>query len=234
MTKTELARSRAAYHHGDLRNALIAAAVDLIAEKGVEGFSLREAARAVGVSPAATYRHFADREALLAAVSFDGFHRLALRMRVATERRGGPRDPRARAAADLAAVGAAYVDFAVESPAQFRVMFGPWCALAAGLPEAMVEEGDPFSFLVAVLDRLVETGAIPAERRPGAELAAWSLVHGFASLLVEDAIELTAEPRAAAYAGLARTLLVGLGCDPSLLGPARAGPRAVPRKHGKC
>ena len=75
--------TRPTYHHGDLRNSLIQAALALVAERGVEGFSLREAARTVGVSPSACYRHFADREELLAAVAHEGLDTLAEEMRVA-------------------------------------------------------------------------------------------------------------------------------------------------------
>ena len=234
MGKSDPARSRDAYHHGDLHNALVDAAISLVAEKGAEGFSLREAARAVGVSPAAAYRHFADKDALLAAVSFEGHRRVARRMRAAVARKAKGADPRGRAATAFVAVGEAYVDFAVENPALFRVMFGPWCALAQGLPEHMSDEDDPYHGLVQVLDALVAAGVIPPERRSGAELPCWSIVHGFASLLVEDAVELTTSQRAAAYAHLAKTLLLGLGCDPAVVPEPRSPPPVLahPRDGG--
>jgi AcrR family transcriptional regulator len=236
MGKDDTARSRDAYHHGDLRNALVDAAVSMVIEKGAEAFSLREAARAVGVSPAAAYRHFADKDALLAAVSFEGFRRVARRMRAAVARKVRAGDVRARAAAAFSAVGEAYVDFAVEQPALFRVMFGPWCALAKGLPEEMSEEDDPYLGLVQTLDALVAAGVIPAERRAGAEMPSWSIVHGFASLLVEEAVELTPAERAASYANIARTLLLGLGCDPALVPAPRKPPPPLqhPHEHKHC
>ena len=85
--------TRPTYHHGDLRNSLIRAALALVAERGVEGFSLREAARTVGVSASACYRHFSDREELLAAVAHEGLDTLAEEMRAAAD---GARGHRAR------------------------------------------------------------------------------------------------------------------------------------------
>lgn len=233
MSKDDPARSRDAYHHGDLRNALVDAAVSLVVAKGAEGFSLREAARAVGVSPAAAYRHFADKDALLAAVAFAGFRRLARSMRAAAARKSRSGDVRVRAAAAFAAVGEAYVEFAVEQPSLFRVMFGPWCQLAQGLPEEMNEEDDPYLGLVQILDGLVAVGVIPAERRAGAELPSWSMVHGFASLLVEKGIELTPAERSASNANLARTVLLGLGCDPALVPPPRRPPPGLTHPHDR-
>lgn len=236
MSKDDPARSRDAYHHGDLRNALVDAAVSLVVEKGAGGFSLREAARAVGVSPAAAYRHFADKDALLAAVAFAGFRRLARSMRAAAARKTRTGDVRARAAAAFAAVGEAYVEFAVGQPSLFRVMFGPWCQLAQGLPEDMATEDDPYLGLVQILDGLVAAGVIPPERRVGAELPCWSMVHGFASLLVEKGIELTPAERSASSANLSRTLLLGLGCDPSVTPPPRRQPPGIthPQFHKTC
>lgn len=222
MTTRPDAPTKAAYHHGDLRRALLDAAQDLVAAKGAEGFSLREAARAVGVSPAAAYRHFEDKAALLGALALEGMARLALAMEKAVARAPGEPGTPAKAAASFAAIGAAYVDFAVKNPSHFRVMFGPWCDHPA--PDALPQEStlggrDPYQLLVDALDELVRTGAIPAAARPGAEIAAWSAVHGLASLLVEEALPHTAAERGRAFAVLRRTLLLGLGCDPSLAGP---------------
>jgi AcrR family transcriptional regulator len=116
--KAEVAGRENHYHHGDLRNALVEAALRLIAEHGAQALTLRAAARAAGVSPAAPYRHFADKEALLAAVAEDGFEKLSRRMRAAAR---GASD----AAARLLAIGEAYVAFARAHSAHFHVMFGP-------------------------------------------------------------------------------------------------------------
>jgi AcrR family transcriptional regulator len=121
-------KPRRPYHHGDLRQALVDAAIDLLRESGPEALTLRGAARAAGVSQAAPYRHFKDRRALVAAVADDGFRRLLLAMSEAaspapkrgTRKRQSPRDP----AKGLRQLAIAYVRFAHEHPAEYRVMFG--------------------------------------------------------------------------------------------------------------
>src|SRR5512146_2657739 len=192
---------RASYHHGDLRNALLSAALKLVARKGAEGFSLREAARAVGVSAAAAYRHFEDKSALLGALAVDGHARLAAKMQEAIARAPGAPGTAARAVAELGAIGRAYVEFAVANPSQFRVMFGPWCYHPAPdeLPPDTFPQGrDAFQVLVDTLDGMVRAGAIVAERRQGAELSAWSAVHGLSALLVDAALPVDAAGRAEA------------------------------------
>ncbi|HET8539146.1 MAG TPA: TetR/AcrR family transcriptional regulator [Anaeromyxobacter sp.] len=226
------APSRASYHHGDLRNALLQAALKLVARKGVEGFSLREAARAVGVSPAAAYRHFEDRSALLAALAIEGLARLAVEMEEAIERAPGTPGSPSRAAAELSAIGTAYVEFAVANPSHFRVMFGPWCEhpQPGDLPPESFSRGrDPFHILVETLDGMVRTGAITPAARAGAEIAAWSAVHGLSSLLVDGAFALDRAERAQAMGLLLRTLLHGLGAAPAVIGPAVPVPTVDPR-----
>ena len=215
------APKRAHYHHGDLRNALLTAALKLVARKGVEGFSLREAARAVGVSAAAAYRHFDDKSDLIAALALDGMGRLSVKMEEAIARAPGAPGTPARAAAELAAIGWAYVEFAVANPSHFRVMFGPWCdnPMAEELPPGAFPQGrDPFQLLVDTLDGMVRAGAISPAAREGAEIAAWAGVHGLASLLVEGGL-LGAGDRTQSYGFVLRTLLLGLGVSPELAGP---------------
>lgn len=160
------------YHHGDLRRALIQAAGDLLDARKTP--SLRAVARAAGVSQAAPYRHFADKEALLAAVAQEGFAALAQAMGAVDADQPEQRIQR---------MGVAYVTFAVSHPGWFRVMFGdavdqarhPDCAAAAHAAFALLSDG-------------VEA-ALAAGRLQGAAhdltLVAWSLVHGLASLMVE-------------------------------------------------
>jgi AcrR family transcriptional regulator len=218
------------YHHGDLRNALLEASLALVAKHGVEAFSLREAARAVGVSPAAAYRHFEDKDALLAALAHDAFGRLSQGMERAISRVPGEPGTPGHAIAAFLAVGLAYVEFAVQHPSPFRVMFGPWCAEGkeSHLPEAPGLR-DSYTILVDSLDALVASGAVRAEARAGAEIAAWATVHGLASLIVEGALELSKVERGQAVRQMTRTILAGLGCDPALLGseaPLDGDPRA--------
>jgi AcrR family transcriptional regulator len=230
--KRSQAHARGRYHHGDLRNALLERALALVAERGPEGFSLREAAREVGVSPAAAYRHFADKDALVAAIGADGHGRLAAAMERAASRVPGAPGSRTRAAETLLAIGDAYVEFAVRHPSHFRVMFGP-CLESEGFAPGCAPSGrDAFGILVGALDDLVATGAIRPEARAGAEISAWAGVHGLASLLVDGAIVLAPRERGPATQVVTRTILLGLGADPALL-PAPAGLDADPRRAVK-
>jgi AcrR family transcriptional regulator len=209
--RTPAPARKQAYHHGDLRNALLAAALRLVARHGVEGFSLREAARAVGVSAAAAYRHFEDRSALLEALAHEGLAQLALGMEEAVASAPGAPTTAARAAAELTRIGTAYVEFAVAHPARFRVMFGPWCDLSEELaPELLPRGRDPLHVLVDTLDGMVRAGAITAAAREGAEVAAWSAVHGLASLLVDGGL-LDDGDRARTCGVVLRMILLGLG-----------------------
>jgi AcrR family transcriptional regulator len=216
------APARTTYHHGDLRNALLEASVRLVATKGVEAFSLREAAREVGVSPNAAYRHFADRDALLGAVAADGFGRMAEEMERHLARAGGAPGTPAHAVARLVAVGDGYVEFAVRHPARFRVMFGPWLRAARSEPETGRAGRSAYALLGDALDALVAAGVIPREARAGAEIVAWSAVHGLAALLVDGSLGTEPRVRRAALDRVERAVLVGLGGDPALALPLEA------------
>lgn len=205
------------YHHGDLRNALVERAAELVRAHGPEGFSLREAAREAGVSPAAVYRHFPDKAALLVALAEDGHARLATAMERAVARLPAERDPRRHAVAVLGAVGDAYVEFAVKNPSHFRVMFGPALKGHPFTPGCAPSGRDSFHILVEALDGMVAAGAIPPERRAGAELVAWSSVHGLASLLVDGALPPELRERKVLVATVHHAIARGLGCDPALL-----------------
>lgn len=221
--------ARDRYHHGDLRHALLEKAAELIRARGEQSFSLRETAREVGVSPAAAYRHFPDKAALLAALAEEGHARLATAMERNVARLAQQDDPKRLAAATLRAIGEGYVEFAVKNPSFFGVMFGP-CIKEEGFAPGCGPSGrDPFQLLVDALDGLVAAGVISAERREGAEIGAWAGVHGLASLLVDGALPLSPRERAGAIAITGRTFLLGLGCDPALLPPAPPAPDADPR-----
>jgi AcrR family transcriptional regulator len=200
-----------------------------VSKRGVEGFSLRETARAVGVSPAAAYRHFQDKSALLADIALDGHVRLAgVMLEALTGAQGAPGSA-ARATAELAAIGTAYVEFALAHPSHFRVMFGPWCEHPEReeLPMEVFPDGrDPYQFLVDALHALVRSGAISKDARAGAEIAAWSAVHGLATLLVERALPLAPAERRVAIAAVLRSILASLGAPipAGLRGPAPVEP----------
>ena len=164
------------YHHGDLRQALIQSALAILSETGIAGLSLRAAARRAKVSAMAPYRHFADKDALLAAVAEYGFRQLAARLTAAaasaTDPRGG-----------LAALGVAYVVFACEEPSLFKLMFGPAIETKSAHPGLDEAGGACFDALrQAVAAAKFFDGGPDLE---GVSLACWSLVHGLASLIVD-------------------------------------------------
>src|SRR6187551_2737781 len=165
------------YHHGDLRRALVTAATGLAAAGGSEGVGLREAARRIGVSPSAAYRHFPSRDGLLAQVGSEAREALAQRMLAATgEIRGSSgRSARAR----FRATGRAYIEFALDEPGLFEVAFRR-CPPALYVPD----DPSPYAVLSEALDALDGAGLL-AVPRAAAEVPAWVAVHGAAILLGE-------------------------------------------------
>jgi AcrR family transcriptional regulator len=178
---------RRAYHHGDLRRALLDAGIELARASGPDAVTLREATRRAGVAPNAAYRHFASREDLLQAVRGAALAAVARAMEaeLATLRpRLAPAD---RARASLRAVGTGYLRFAQAEPGLFRTAFAASDPMLQGAPKmaAVGERGlNPFELLGAALDQMVAAGLMPPARRPGAEFLAWSAVHGLAMLVV--------------------------------------------------
>jgi AcrR family transcriptional regulator len=168
---------RRGYHHGNLREALIQAAQDLIGAKGPAGFTIAEAARLAGVSPAAPYRHFRDAESLLAEVATRGFD--TFRDRLAAALNASPAADPARAAE---AVGRAYLTFAREEPAFYAAMFEARIAREP-FPELQAAGDRAFGVLRSLAERLAAATRI--QPRPPALMIAlhlWSTAHGIASL----------------------------------------------------
>jgi AcrR family transcriptional regulator len=194
---------RKAYHHGDLRAALLKAALKLIDAHGVKGFSLKDAAKMAGVSVAAPYRHFADKDALLEAIQVEGFglFNAALSDAFASA---------ATADARIEELGVAYVLFALRHPAHFRVMFG--VRGTGGPPEehSPSELASGFELLVRGVAELHPEAS--AAVRHDMVLACWSVVHGFAMLQMETAfVGMTEIP--AIERQLRRTLRMMIGMD---------------------
>jgi AcrR family transcriptional regulator len=182
--------ARRGYHHGDLRAALIAAAEQLVVERGVDGFTLREAARRAGVSPAAPAHHFKDMRGLLTAVALLGFRDFAAALEAA-DRQGGA-DPQAR----LRAQGAAYVAFAIQYPGRFLLMFRH-----DKLDRENAEFVNEARRAYRVLEAAVRSGTgappdgvLPAEGQ-GLLLAMWSIVHGFAHLALGGELGIAPETK---------------------------------------
>ncbi|MFT3922282.1 MAG: TetR/AcrR family transcriptional regulator [Myxococcales bacterium] len=178
-TKSRGEPAKTSYHHGDLRRALIEAAERMIETDGPSELTLRQVASRAGVSVAAPYRHFTDKEALLAAVLAKGFRELA---RCTEEARKGA----GSSLAALQSVGLAYVRFAAEHPSIYRLMFGPECDKASH-PDLQAAGEEAFGVLLAAIQACHGAGELSGN--PGdIALASWSLVHGLASLHADGAL----------------------------------------------
>jgi AcrR family transcriptional regulator len=168
------------YHHGNLRETLLQGAVRIIAEVGPAAFTLREVARRAGVSHNAPYRHFRDKDALLAAVAAQGFRELTRAMRGPGER---PSNAPSNALDKLKQSGLAYVAFAVRRPEHFAVMFDTPVVTSKD-PEYTQASQEAFNTLVNYIRNCQEEGQLPPGNTLERALYAWSLVHGIAKLAV--------------------------------------------------
>jgi AcrR family transcriptional regulator len=171
------------YHHGDLREALLVEGLRLLATRDAEDLSLREVARGVGVSATSVYRHFPDKDALMAALAREGLARLAEAQRQASDAAGGDK-------AGFAATGRAYVRFALANPALFRLIFASPSRWEQG-PEDGPKDGPKDGEAMAMLraNAAAKIGADEAD--PAARINAihaWSLVHGLAMLMLDRQI----------------------------------------------
>ena len=168
-----------AYHHGDLRAALVEAALELARSTGAEAIVLREVTRRAGVTPRAAYRHFADRDALVRAVAQRALARLAAAIEERMRAAGVP-----DGMAMLQAVGESYIAFALDEPGLFDVAFFAMDDMVnSGAPESAAACGlSPFQLLEVALETLVREGRLPAEDVGDAVITCWSGVHGFATL----------------------------------------------------
>jgi len=164
------------YHHGNARNALLLAASELLEDCGAAALSLRSVAERAGLSRQAPYNHFTDKEAMLAALVVSGFRRLADELRSEADGKAG--------ATALEAASDSYIAFAQRTPAVFRLMFAHELVDIAKFPDATAASADAFSALVAIVTTLC-----PPARVEDLSLAAWSLVHGYATLCNEAGIE---------------------------------------------
>ena len=164
-----------AYHHGDLEASVLRAASDILEKQGVEGLTMRALARRAKVSHAAPYRHFPDRETLLAALAAEGYAMLGEAQRAAAAESG------------LRGMGVAYVEFALRHPQRFRLMFGGAVQIArhAALREVATRTYEGLSGALAA--RVPE-----AQGARDSSIAAWALVHGLAQLLLDDRISAAA------------------------------------------
>jgi AcrR family transcriptional regulator len=171
-------RAAPAYHHGALREALLAAAEALLLEQGVDAFTLRACARRAGVSHAAPAHHFGDARGLLTALATVGFERMAALMQ--RYRDAAPEDPVAR----LQAVGQAYIDFALANRAHFQLMFAS-DRLDPGHAPLTAAGHATAKMLGQAMAAVMAERRLPAASLPQRLLLAWSAVHGYATLVTE-------------------------------------------------
>lgn len=167
--------ARTTYHHGQLRPALLKEARALLDAGGPEAISLREIARRSGVSPTAAYRHFRDKDSLLAAIAVEGFLKFSAALR-ASMAGGKP----------FASMGRAYIEFALAQPGLFRLMFGPLIRERERFPELAVASAKAFE---ALRGGASTTLASPEADIDAAALRAWALVHGLAHLLLDGVFD---------------------------------------------
>src|ERR1700719_239085 len=169
--------ANATYHHGDLRAACVSAALELLEEGGATALSLRAVARRAGVSPAAPYRHYADREALVSAVAAVGYRELAERLAAALPAPSTPEQ--------LASVAVAYVEFALDQPALFRMMFGEPC-------DRDNDERVAATAAVSLYLREIVARCFPQADPEALAPAIWALVHGLAFLHLDGKLDAAA------------------------------------------
>jgi AcrR family transcriptional regulator len=170
------------YHHGDLKNALIKAGVEILAKDGVSGLSLRKVAMKAGVSHAAPYAHFADKQALIAAISTEGFRQLYERVsEVAEEYQDQPEK-------QLVEAAWAYVQFAMDDPDRFKVMFSGVLEKEKEYPDFVTESQRNFQLVKMIVEVNQASGRLRSGDSALVALSAWGIIHGFILLLLEGQI----------------------------------------------
>ena len=173
------------YHHGDLKNALIKAGVEILAREGVGGLSLRKVAKQAGVSHAAPYSHFADKQALIAAISTEGFKQLYSQIESVLEKHQG--DPETL----LIETAWTYVQFALNAPDRFKLMFSSVLEKEKEYPDFVEISQRNFQQLVDIVEICQQAGILKAGELEFLALSVWGTVHGFISLLLEGQISHT-------------------------------------------
>jgi AcrR family transcriptional regulator len=173
------------YHHGDLKNALIKAGVDILAKDGVSGLSLRKVASKAGVSHAAPYSHFADKQALIAAISTEGFRQLYERVSAVAE------EYKTKPSSQLVEVAWAYVQFAMDDRDRFKVMFSGILEKEREYPEFVAEAQRNFQLVKMIVEANQAAGVLRGGPSDLVALSAWGIVHGFVMLLLEGQISHT-------------------------------------------
>ena len=187
-TRAAKRKPAAAYHHGDLRRALLAETTRTIRKEGVEGVTLRAVGKRLGVSRTALYRHFADKPALLAAVAREGFQAFTRELSQAWAAAGGGRN-------GFRAMGTAYITFAIANPSHYRVMFGAFKDLCERDAELAADAQASFQVLLDAVVMLEKDGLLRADPPQMLAQYIWAAVHGVAMLAIDG--QLGPDPKAA-------------------------------------
>jgi AcrR family transcriptional regulator len=210
------ARTRArrrTYHHGSLKSALLEAALALIAAEGTDALTLRAAARRAGVSQAAPYRHFADKEALLAAVAEEGYRQLAAGMRRAAAAEGSSLER-------FRGLGAEYVRFARAHVAHYRVMFGRGVTDFGRYPSLHAAAEATFQLLVDAIARCQRDGLVRAGDARALATTVWATTHGVVDLWADGPLSgMTAEPLDVLAEAVGHDMFLGLAASSVPRGP---------------
>jgi AcrR family transcriptional regulator len=180
--KKVAASEKSSYHHGDLKNALIKAGIEILSKEGVNGLSLRKVARKAGVSHAAPYAHFADKQALVAAIATDGYRKIYEKIAGVMEQY--PDDPLRQ----LVEMAWAYVEFGLEEPDHFRITFSGTVEKERDYPAMVEMTAKSFGVLRALVARCQAAGILDPGEADLAALGVWGLVHGFVSLIQEGQV----------------------------------------------
>lgn len=186
-------RKKTAYHHGDLRRALLDAALVLLEERGPEALTLREVASRVGVTHPAAYRHFEDKTALLAAVAEEGYVALSADVADALSRASTRPDARLRA------IAAAFVDFALRNPARYRVMWGPRLNTDGRFPALEAAISHVFELVQGEVARGQETGVFRDGKPRDLAVGLWVVGHGYVELVARRRIKVKSREKAVEY-----------------------------------
>jgi AcrR family transcriptional regulator len=173
------------YHHGDLKNALIKAGVEILSKEGVGSLSLRKVAKEAGVSHAAPYAHFSDKQALIAAISTEGYRMLYERIDAAVQQHAG--DPLRQ----LVEAAWAYVRFALDDPDHFKITLSGVVEKEKDYPAFVEMSRKSFGLVVQIVEACQKAEVLNPGPADVMAVSVWSLVHGFVSLLLEDQISQT-------------------------------------------
>jgi AcrR family transcriptional regulator len=177
--------NKAAYHHGDLRTALIKATIEMINEQGVASITMRSLSDWVGVSRTAAYRHFDDKSALLTATAIEGFKQFSKALRVARLDESHDEISRFRM------MGQAYIEFAMDNSAYYRLMFGD--TVIQKNEELRTSCDEAFKELLLIIELLQQVNAICCEDPKNQAIYIWSLMHGLSSLVIDNKLQKNVE-----------------------------------------